>query len=994
MIAGAVALGMSAAPFMASTAFAQSYTSGGIAGVVVDGTGAPVSGATVTVTSNAQGFSRTVTTNGAGQFRAPSLPTGGYTVEISSGSGSAVDDSVRVAVGVTSDYSFVVGVGDEVVATGVLQSVGFSDTTIGVNVDVETLLKTTPIGRDITSVTLLAPGAVLGDSTFGRLPALGGASVAENAYYVNGLNITNFDTYLGGSLIPFEFYKNVDVKTGGYAAEFGRATGGIVNAVTKSGTNEWKGAVHLNWEPDALRNDSPDTPTNANHNEERENFSTTVELGGPLIEDRLFVYGLVEMRNNERQTGRNSGTHRVDDDNGTFWGAKVDAIITDEHRLEFTYFDTTRTTARDNRAYNPATDTIGASNSSTFFDFGGVSYVAKYTGDITDWLTISAAYGQNKDREEVLSNVSDISRAFDVRTGFSDLSPQTTSNRTFPRKTKREFFRGDADMTFSAFGDHHVRVGFDLEKLDLAKQSVRNGSGPFPFRYEYRTASAATAQVGGDLAIGQDYVVLNHFDSGGNFFAENLAYYIQDEWDVNDRLTLNLGLRADNFANFTANGSQFIDFNNQLGPRLGFSYDPTGDGNSKFYANFGTYYLPVASNTSFRQGAAEFFIREYWTFTGIGANGVPVLDTQITSWTDAQPCIRGLAGATGTVGCSVTGDGSTQDTRASISGNLKATKQNEFLVGYDRELDNDWSVGVSYIHRDLVATAEDAAVDDYINNYCVAEGIAGCDSIWSGFHQYTILNPGEDATITFADPINGETTLRTVTFTAAELGIPKATRTYDAVTFNFARAFDGIWGLEGNYTWSRSYGNSEGYVQSDFGQDDAGITQDFDKKGFTDFATGHLPNNRTHTFNLRYNRQVMEDLLVGVRASASSPRKLSCFGLHPDSGPSPVGPGVLLNLYGAASHFCGEAQTPSPRGTASETDWVKSLDLSARYEIDITAGSVMTLRADVFNVLNGAGVISRDEFSVDGGGTARARYDSITGHQAPRTVRLGVDIEF
>src|SRR3546814_6189045 len=80
--------------------------------------------------------------------------------------------------------------------------------------------------------------------------SLGGASVAENAYYINGLNITNFDNYLGSAPVPFEFFRSVEVKTGGYQAEYGRATGGIINAVSKAGTNDLTVGLHLKWEPD------------------------------------------------------------------------------------------------------------------------------------------------------------------------------------------------------------------------------------------------------------------------------------------------------------------------------------------------------------------------------------------------------------------------------------------------------------------------------------------------------------------------------------------------------------------------------------------------------------------------------------------------------------------------------------------------------------------------------------------------------------------------
>src|SRR5699024_9688788 len=122
----------------------------------------------------------------------------------------------------------------------------------------------------ITALTLLAPTAQRGVSAFGDVPSVGGSSVAENAYYINGLNITNPDTYIGSARVPFYFYKNVDVQTGGYAAEFGRATGAVINATTKSGSNVPFLAMHVDWEPKSLQSKARNaglstSPTNIGH---------------------------------------------------------------------------------------------------------------------------------------------------------------------------------------------------------------------------------------------------------------------------------------------------------------------------------------------------------------------------------------------------------------------------------------------------------------------------------------------------------------------------------------------------------------------------------------------------------------------------------------------------------------------------------------------------------------------------------------------------------
>ena len=179
-----------------------------------------------------------------------------------------------------------------------------------------------PITRDPNAVVLMAPGAVYGDTAFGTgrrrehygtgygYASLGGASVAENVYYINGMNVTNFRNGLGASTVPFEFYDQFQLKTGGFGAEFGRATGGVINSVTKRGTNEWQFTVGGYYGPDALRGSVPNVEHPSSRCrydsvgglDEKDEFDLFVSAGGPLVRDRLLVYGIYDFRSVDERT--------------------------------------------------------------------------------------------------------------------------------------------------------------------------------------------------------------------------------------------------------------------------------------------------------------------------------------------------------------------------------------------------------------------------------------------------------------------------------------------------------------------------------------------------------------------------------------------------------------------------------------------------------------------------------------------------------------------
>ncbi len=222
---------------------AQAQQSGGsIRGTVVGADSSTV----VEVRDDSRGTMKSKSTSD-GSFRFDGLATGSYEVRVLQ-SGNMVDSAtVTVSLGSATTVAMATTVEaiEEIVTTGT--RVAALDTSIaesGLVITADALLEM-PVQRDLTSVALLAPGTSRGDYRFGSNGnvAFAGASIAENTSFINGLNTTNFRTGVGFSQVPFEFYETLQIKTGGYEAEYRSALGGILEVVTNTGSNEFHGQV-------------------------------------------------------------------------------------------------------------------------------------------------------------------------------------------------------------------------------------------------------------------------------------------------------------------------------------------------------------------------------------------------------------------------------------------------------------------------------------------------------------------------------------------------------------------------------------------------------------------------------------------------------------------------------------------------------------------------------------------------------------------------------
>ncbi|WP_152033014.1 TonB-dependent receptor [Gallaecimonas mangrovi] len=927
-------------------------------------------GLTAVMTNPATGQNRSVEVTDDGTFRFPQMQVGKYIISIKDSSGTTIK-SKNVVVSLGNNTATTIDLNDDNIETisvvgSSISMVDTAATSTGLNIG-ETQYDKLPVGRDSTSIAMLAPGTVKGDSAFGNLASFGGASVAENAYYINGLNVTDFRNGLGGSSVPFEFYKEFKVKTGGYGAEFGRSTGGVIDAVTKSGTNEFHAGASFYYTPDSLRSDSPNTRYRngkmyiPNDKDESDSKEGNIWVSGPLIKDKLFFYALYNPRD-VHTAGLNSGSYTssieggdtltTEDSDNAFWGVNLDWYITDNHVLEFTAFNDSRTYTDNDYEYDYDAGQVvaGTSPSTTYYDKGGKNWLLKYTGYWTDDLTVTALYGENKYNLSSHSATSECPYVYNYLD--ADNTHPSCSGSAYSGVNNDEDKRQAGRLDFEwVVNDHHtLKFGADFEKLKSSSDDVYYSGGTGYYIDSMSDGAQLNNGYTNDTGSDLDYVEAVVYDSYGSFSTESYAYYFEDAWQITDNLLLNIGLRNDMFNNKSASGESFIKIDNQWAPRLGFSWDPVGDGNSRVFGNWGLYYLPIENNTNVRIAGNESYYVNYYAYNGLDSEGVPNLGSQLgDTYVYSSP----------------------QPVNAVADQNIKPMYQEEWILGYENEFAPGWKANVTGTYRDLKRSIDDTCNDDLFG-----EGVC------------VLINPGYGATVS-VDP-DGDGVYETKHFTADELGLPKAKRTYKALTFDLKHTTDKLQ-FDASYTWAKSEGNTEGYVKSDNGQDDAGLTTDWDYPQLMDGAYGDLPNDRRHSFKFYGSYSITDQWTVGWNSYLMSGRPINAFGIgYPEALGGQPGYGYTYYLTDPDS---GEL-TKVSRGSMGRTPWIANLDLSTAYEMKFNKVNVK-FSATIFNVMDAHGVTEVYEYAEHStAGNEDERYGLATGYQSPRSVRLGVEVTY
>lgn len=1021
---GVVAVGVS------PSAMAQSSATGYIYGHADS-----AAGASIVLTNPDTGAKRATVLDANGNYRVTALPVGHYKVDLMRDGKSVNSSEVDVVLGQGAEASFASATVQSVQVVGTRSRIDVSNTNNGAVFTAKELAKL-PVAQSLTAIVLLAPNTTRGDSAYGNVASIGGGGVSENAYYINGMPVTNPLTQLGSSQLPWGSIAQASVITGGFGAEFGRSIGGVMNIITKSGTNNWEAGATYSLTPNKLNSTSKniysentgsdDKVDGKIHfkNDNSKNSATQYGgyVGGPLIADKLFMFTAVEKTisksenlTKDLQAGTNiekNGWNRTNTETVRYL-AKFNWNLTDNHSLEFTSIgDNTRAiSGQYGYAVAPGSATFdGTPNNVKYTETNGKnvgstganSNAIKYTGQITDALTLTAVLGELKAPRGITYFGSDPNNgtiqsvlvsgrgrvpALDALGLYSVNANKYGGNLSRPGQDKVDSLRLDLEYKL---GDHTLRAGLDSNTLESSNAGAKtSGGGAWSFR-RIRDSQVGT-QTPSTLSGGRSAIVANFGGYGtegfyvrNRFFnslteakATQSAQYFEDRYQVTKNLLIIGGLRNDQYSNTSGDGDKFIDMKNQLAPRLSAAWDVTGDASTKVFGSVGRYFLQLPTQVAARAASRSTLTDQDFTYSGIDANGQPTGLRAIN--TAASP--DGESGAR-------------KDPRSVVQKNLKPNYQDELTLGFEKAVTQGLNVGFKLTYRKLGAGIDDNCDTRTIAAYSQKVGLSQAGSP-RDYLSCWIFNPGTDSTIWVEshDAVGNATgNGRYVTFTAKELGFPKAERKYTAIDLFAEHAFRNSWYGKVNYTWSKSKGNMEGQTNSDTGQSDVATTANWDFPEFMTFTNGVLPNDRTHAIKAFGFYELSKEWNLGANILVQSGRPKTCQGtdLTSEEGANPNfpigadwgGPG-----YGAAYMFCGGK--PAPRGSLGRMPIDKKLDLSLTYKPASLTG--LLVGVDVFNVTNGQGILSRQETYDDGSGAITGSYGEVRQYASPRSVKLRVE---
>ena len=777
---------------------------GGLAGVVTDSSQAPVPGATITVTNKQTGASRTVVSGADGVYRITDLEPGRYSVSVElQGFQKVQADELLVLLGRTADFPAVLKVGGitEVVTvtSDAEKQIDLRSTTIAHNVTAEEFDRM-PKARSFQAIALTSPGVNQGEVEGGF--QVNGASGAENSFTVDGVNTNSLLYGSSRQDTVFEYLQEVQVKTGGIAAEYGGALGGVISAVTKSGGNRFTGEGHYFYSGSAISSKpvqrlqlSPlddTTVLNVQEDDQKNNRNEVGgSIGGPIVKDKLFFFGSISPRFVRRE-------NEYLFSNGTEPGT-IPQKQTATQAFGKVTFASRRVRANGSVLSTP----IRSDGTLTAYDGTGPQFVSSSLAGNAAQLP----RGFNQDQTNVSGNV-DIylsgAASISVRGGlfrdnYADEGVSTTTaviwnapsigvagvpdNLQLPKgaqntprvlitnkdQTQTSFIQVDYNHGFNAGGAHMIKGGFGV------RHTTNEVDATYPGGYVLLDWGLSFVNNSGQTGTGTyGYYEVNDRGTRGAVNANMPSLYVQDTWSLGNRVTLNLGVRTEretipSFRTDVKETAFEFGFGQKIAPRLGATYDVLGDGRLKAFGSWGRYYDWVKYELARGSFGGDTWLVNYRSLDTLDVNSLSL----------ANMPGRDLWGGV-------------RDRRVpnfnTIDPNLKPMFQDATNVGAEYQLTPTTMIGVNYVHNKLTRVIEDVGSLDATGN-----------------EIYFAANPGEGVAAT--------RTLRTGL--TGEYATPKPLRQYDAIDLTISRRFSNNWFGSANLTISRLYGNYAGLANSD-----------------------------------------------------------------------------------------------------------------------------------------------------------------------------------
>lgn len=894
---------------LSAVAFGQS-TFGRIEGTIKDQNGAGIPNASVTVESTGAttGFKRTVTADGAGYVSLPNVAPGTYRVSVAASGFSAFAREITVVVDKATniDSTLQVGTGDlgevEVIADG---TVNIDQTQTGVDTNVtKRVIEALPKGTNFSSLLKTAPNVRPEPLAAGF--QVDGASGAENVFVIDGQEVTNFRTgqLNSNNNVPFELVQEVQIKSTGFAAEYGGATGGVVNVVTVGGSDRWRGNFGLSFEPSKLQGDpriilntyNPVTDGTGAYEEFQPrkdggtNYFPSMGVSGPIIKEKFWFSAVYapQFINNDRRIDY-FGSATPANPNTRFVTETIDYSRKERREYAFLRLDaqpTSKLRMFGSFLYNPLIVegtlpgyTEGLSGAPQSADFGGSigflrgadflgqqggrqnsnSVNGQVTYTPTNNLVLNFRAGRNflneklsaygiPDQTRYLCSVSGNpasipggAAAAGCARGYSNF---TTNFVTKYDVSTRTTFDADASFVGINFGGrHNIKFGYQYNKLNNSVEQGYPNTGQVVLYYALPISALTGQTPTGSLCTSETPVdpcylgsgLIQRFGTVGEASSENQGLFAQDSWQIGNRLTVNFGVRIENETVPSFGEGQAIEFGwgDKIAPRLGVSYDLTGDGKTKLFASYGWFYDRFKYELPRGSFGGDFFRRDYFEILpdefGRSSNYLHYTPARILGGRPDElggtcPIVGGPGYSicqfdfripTNLIGADIFETGA-------VDPDIKAARQSEYTIGFERELWSNTLFAARYTHKQVDRAVEDVGVFNA-----------------QGSEAYIIGNPGLGLTCDISQ----------------EAGRPciKAIRDYDGLELRIDKRATN-WFVNASYTYSRLFGNYSGLASSDeFGRSSPNVNRFFDLPfmGYTaqgEPEDGRLATDRPHVF--------------------------------------------------------------------------------------------------------------------------------------------------
>lgn len=683
---GAIALALGSL-ILSRAGSAQTTDTASVSGTVADATGAPVSGADVVLRRSSSNFRRSATTAPDGRFALTAIPVASdYTLDVvKNGFSARHEGPFGLRAGETARFDERLApeaVSSSVTVYGTTGGVQSNSPQLGVRLDRQRIEDTPVLGNKLTSLPLLnsavRPARGTGDLFLSNtLFVIDGGGRRQPDYRIDGA--TGNDSWGRQSIItnlPFDSVEEMTVLTNAATAEFGRTTGGVINLVTRSGTNAWHGEVDASYRPKGLEAKAP--VTGADPGDELEQGEAS--LSGPLARN-VYLFADAQYTDQDRLSAITSplvgapssvtGNYR-----DTLLFGKIDADVAEGNRA------TARFSSEQFHDTNPQ-DVVGGT---TLPSAGRTFRRNTYSGQLADTAVLSPnVFNEASASVNVGSPITDF-EPNDPSTQFVRPGVSTEGESRSARLFNHQFQLADT-LSFSA-GDHVLKAGGDVEYSRSGGNSKEFG-GPFTLGQFTFNAGIDPSIPTSDLGIGDVASYTQGFGNAKYEIHETLySLFLQDDFHATRDLTINAGVRYDR--------QTFTDDKNDFSPRIGFAWNPGGDPRTSVHGGFGLYYSEVPANL-----AADYEIggpNGIFTFSAQpGQLGFPTSLAPLPAFPPGAVLPpRNVTIRSG----DASADAGLFDV-AALAGypsQLKNPQTDQTVLGVEREIGNGWFAGVDLVH--------------------------------------------------------------------------------------------------------------------------------------------------------------------------------------------------------------------------------------------------------------------------------------------------------